>query len=252
MHPILLKIGSFSVYSYGFMVSVGFLLAVYLALKDASSFGLKPDDVIDLALYILIGGLIGARVMYILLNFYYFRRNPLEIFYLSRGGLVYYGAFIGGVLASGIYVFKKKLSFWNTADLFAPYIALGQAAGRIGCFLNGCCYGREVLGTFPLRVSFPGSSIGRHPTQVYSSLVLILLFLMLKAFRSRRRFAGEVFIVYCAAYSFQRYLMEFLRGDNPPILFYMTVSQVMSAVLFAASLLVWLLFFARWKSTHSS
>ena len=249
MHPILLKIGPFSVYSYGFMVSAGFLLAVYLVLKDARPLGFDPDDVIDIALYMLIGGLIGARVAYVLLNFDYFRRNPLEIFYLSRGGLVYYGAFLGGLLAVVACIFRKKLSFWNVADLFAPYIALGQAVGRIGCFLNGCCYGRAVSGNFSLGVAFPESTVIRHPTQVYSSLILLVLFLALKAFRPRRRFAGEVFIIYCAAYSFQRFFIEFLRGDNPPILLNMTASQVMSAVIFTASLFVWSIFFARWKST---
>jgi len=232
------------------MIAMGFIIAVYLVSKNPTPFGLTQEDVVDLSLYILIGGIIGARIMYILLNLDYFVKNPLEVFYLSRGGLVYYGAFAGGVVAMILGTRNKKISFLRAADLFAPYLALAQGVGRIGCFLNGCCYGREVSATFPFKVCFPGSAVARHPTQIYSSLVLVLLFLMLKSFQPRRRFSGEIFMIYCALYSFQRYFMEFLRGDNTVFMLNMTISQAVSVVLFIGSSIAWAVFFARWKNTH--
>jgi phosphatidylglycerol:prolipoprotein diacylglycerol transferase len=251
MHPILLKIGPLSIYSYGVMVALGFGVGTFLISQRAASFGISKDHVLDLALVLLIGGLLGARLFYVVLNLDYFKAHPLEVFYLPHGGLSYHGAFISGVLVGAIYVKRKGISFWDMADLWAPYVALGQSIGRIGCFLNGCCYGREVHGEFPLRVYFPHDQVARHPSQMYSSLILLVLFLMLRLLQERRHFSGEVFLAYILAYSLQRFFTDFLRGDNPSALFGLTLSQLISAISFAGSLVVYLLFFIRWKSTHS-
>ena len=230
MHPILFKVGAFTLYSYGLMVAIGFGLAVYLASATAPSHGIKKENVIDMALCILIAGLVGARFLYVILNIDYYLARPMEVFYISQGGLVYYGAFLSGLLASVICAFRMKVSFWKMADLFAPYIALAQAIGRVGCFLNGCCYGR-----------------GQHPVQIYASLALFLIFLMLLLIQRRRRFAGEAFLSYCVLYSAKRFFMEFLRGDNPRILFGLTVSQAISLLLFAGAVFAYAVFFKRWK-----
>jgi phosphatidylglycerol:prolipoprotein diacylglycerol transferase len=252
MHPILVKIGPLTLYSYGLMVALGFGLAAGLASREAASFGLNKDNVIDISLFILIGGLIGARLVYVLLNIGYFAVHPVEVFYLSQGGLVYYGGFVFGLASAWLYTFLKKISFWAMMDLLAPYIALGQAVGRIGCFLNGCCYGIEAPENFPLGVRFPASDIPRHPTQVYSSLILLFLFFILRAAQKFRRFPAEIFLAYASLYSFQRFFVEFLRGDNLPVLAGFTFSQMASAAVFFASLALYAILYARWKNIRSS
>jgi len=251
MYPTLIKIGHISIYSYGVMVAAGFGISIYLASLRTPLFGVRKDDLLDCALYILIGGLAGARLLYVALNFGYFKARPLEIFYLSQGGLAYYGAFLGGIAAGVIYVLKSGISFWDTADLLAPYIALGQSIGRIGCLLNGCCYGRPVSDDFPFKVYFPQDHVARHPTQVYSSLILLALFAVLSMLQERRRFSGEIFLAYVFAYSFQRYFIEFLRGDNPAVVFGMTTSQLMSVLFFALSFFIYRKYLKRWKNTQS-
>ena len=165
MHPILFKIGPLTIYSYGLMVAAGFGAAIYLALRQAHKFGLKKENVIDICLYILIAGLAGARILYVLLNLDYYRSNPIEIFYISRGGLVWYGAFFFGLLAGLLYAVLKKISFRDMADLMAPYIALGQSIGRL---LPQRLLLRHGSGAgLPAKGLFPG---GRLPQAPDSSL----------------------------------------------------------------------------------
>src|SRR3989338_9013316 len=247
MHPILFKIGPLTIYSYGLMVAAGFGAAIYLALRQAHKFGLKKENVIDICLYILIAGLAGARILYVLLNLDYYRSNPIEIFYISRGGLVWYGAFFFGLLAGLLYAVLKKISFRDMADLIAPYIALGQSIGRIGCFLNGCCYGTVAAQGFPLRVYFPEDAFPRHPTQVYSSLALLGLFILLRYLQGHRRFRAEIFFSYAVLYPVQRFIIEFFRGDNPRVIMNLTVSQAGSLAVFVISSCAYIIFLIRFK-----
>ena len=251
MHPLLLKFGPLTIYSYGVMVAVGFGLATILICREADKFSIEKDKVIDLAILILISGIAGARFLYVMLNAGYYIARPLEILGLSKGGLVWYGGFLSAALASIFYIRRKRMNFWNVADLIAPYIALAQGAGRIGCFLNGCCYGIETHSGYPLAVAFPGERVFRHPTQIYSSILLILIFLILRFGQERRRFTGEIFLGYCALYSAKRFIIEFLRGDNPRIFYCLTLSQVISLAVLTGSLIIFLYRMARWKKRHS-
>lgn len=251
MHPILLKIGPFTVFSYGVMVAIGFGIVAYLAARRAGAFGMQSDAVLDLVIYLVLGGIIGARLLYVALNAGDFVRHPIDIFRLSQGGLAFHGGLIAGILVTAVYVRAKKLSFWNIADLFAPYLALGQALGRIGCFLNGCCFGTETE-DLPWKVYFPTSDVGRHPTQLYSSLILLILFLALREIQDRRRFRGEAFVAYCALYSFQRFFVEFLRGDNPAVFLGLNLSQVLSVVMCVLSACLYRILFLQWKRHPSS
>jgi len=251
MHPILLKIGPLTVYSYGVMVALGFGLAAYLAARRAASFGMRSEDVLDLVIYLVIGGIAGARLLYVALNAGYFARHPGEVCSITQGGLAFHGGLAADIAVAVFYARARKIPFWNIADLLAPYLALGQAIGRIGCFLNGCCYGIEAR-RLPWGVAFPGSGVPRHPTQLYASFILLLLFLVLRERQDRRRFGGEVFIAYCGLYAFQRFFVEFLRGDTPRILFGMNLPQVLSLGMFAVSVLLYRWLSSRWKRCRSS
>ena len=251
MHPIIAQIGPLCIYSYGMMVSIGFAVAIILAYTRAAEFGLDKDRIIDFGIVVLLGGLAGARLFYVLLNMEYYLSHPLEIINVTRGGLVWYGAFISGILIAIIFVKKNNINFWMGADLLAPYIALAQGIGRIGCFLNGCCYGSIIVqpSNYVPYVAFPGESVFRHPTQIYSSLCLIFLFVILRALQRKRLFNGEIFLGYVVGYAVIRFGLEFLRGDNPKILLGLTISQLISVVVFAVGLTLFLHRFYQWKKS---
>jgi len=249
MHPILCKLGPLCVYSYGVMVAFGFALATACIYMRAPQFGIDRNSVIDAMIIMLISGIIGARALYVLQNLNYYLVNPLEVPNLAKGGLVWYGAFLAGLGASAIYIKKKGIDFWTAADLAVPYIALGQAIGRIGCFLNGCCYGTEVA-PGPLvafAVQSPYDTALHHPTQLYSAALLLLIFAVLRIWQDHRRFKGEIFLGYCILYSSKRFLIEFLRGDNPRILFNFTLSQLISFIMLALSLGIFINLAVLWK-----
>jgi len=243
MHPILLKLGSFTVYSYGVMVAVGFCLAAFLACARASKFGMSRDAALDVLIFALASGIAGARILYILLNLGYYRANPAEILNLSKGGLVWYGGFAAALLASIWFIRRKGLDFWSVSDLLAPYIALAQAFGRIGCYLNGCCYGVAASHGFPF--------YGRHPAQIYSAILLLIIFAVLFRWQGARRFSGEIFLGYCALYSCKRFFIEFLRGDNSRIILGLTMSQLISAAVLLAALWIFKTRADEWKKKLS-
>lgn len=240
MHPILLKLGPVTIYSYGAMVAAGFAAALFMLTRDAPKSGIAKSKVIDLAILALFSGIIGARLLYILINPQHYLSNPLEIINLSKGGLVWYGGFITAIAAVGLYIGKAGLKFWTLADLFAPCIALAQAFGRIGCFLNGCCYGVETGKGFIFAIRFPGQEVYRQPVELYSAAALFLIFVILRFMRAKRLFSGAVFLAYLTLYSFKRFVIEFLRGDNPHILLGLTMSQVISIIVLAVSMVIFI------------
>ena len=252
MHPIIAKIGPLYVYSYGLMVAIGFATATLLAYRHAGDFGISKERIIDLGIVMLLGGIVGARIAYIALNFQYYIRNPLEIINLTKGGLVWYGAFIFGLIAGAWFVKKIGINFWTAADLFAPYIALAQAFGRIGCFLNGCCYGSAAPSGFMLGVLFPEESVSRYPTQIFSAIALLLIFAILRTWQKKRHFNGEIFLGYGLLYSMKRFGVEFFRGDYPKILYGLTISQLISAVIFIVCLNLFIYRLLKWKNSLKS
>lgn len=243
MHPILLKLGPITIYSYGVMVAIGFSLAAFLVYRRAPKFGMDRDKMIDYLILLLISGVVGARILYVFLNFGYYKANPMEILNLSGGGLVWYGGFVAALLASVWFLKKKNLAFWPALDLMAPYIALGQAFGRIGCYLNGCCYG----------IITPTHSIfgERYPAQIYSAILLAVMFIVLIKWQERRRFESEIFLGYCALYSCKRFLIEFTRGDNPKIFMGLTMSQMISAIVLVIVLIVFKIKADEWRKKTS-
>lgn len=234
MHQILFRCGPFQIYSYGLMLALAFLTATSLAARRASSVELKSSDIMDMCLWFMVSGLVGARVLFILLNLDYYRENPIESLMPWRGGLVWYGGLITAFVMAVIFLRIKKVPFLKTAGLMAPYLALGQAIGRIGCFLNGCCYGKTT--SLPVGVVFETTKVAVHPTQLYESAAMLVLFLVLV-----RRPAGQAktFFLYLMMYSVIRFFIEFLRGDNPSVLFGLTISHVISIVIFIMVSAAW-------------
>ena len=233
MHPILFEFGNFRIYSYGVMVALGFLIAVYLTSREAHRIGIAPQKIFDLGLYILILGIIGARALHVILDFGHYVNHPLEIIMINKGGLAFHGGLLTGIIGAWLLIKRNRMPLWKTADIFMPNVALGQAIGRIGCFLNGCCYGRPTISS--IGIHLPGHIFPLHPTQLYSSIFLLLTFFVLKKIYTKKKFDGIVFFSYLVIFSFGRFFIDFYRGDLRTVLFGLKTSQLISiAVIFAS------------------
>ncbi len=210
MIPVLLSFGPIHLYSYGLSIALGILLSFFLMSRQAVREGFpSQENVSDLLFAAVFWGFVGARVFYIAENLSYYLASPLKVFAVWEGGLIFYGGVIMGLAGFYMTVRVKKLSFWKTLDFITPYVALTHAFGRIGCFLNGCCYGKTC--DLPWAVHFPEVAGKVHPTQLYEALFDLGLFFFLIAFRKRVKFEGQVALLYLLLYSLGRYLIEFLR-----------------------------------------
>jgi phosphatidylglycerol:prolipoprotein diacylglycerol transferase len=219
MFPELLTIGSLTIHTYGLMVALGILAGVGLAEHLYRKSGGEPGRVIDMALIVVICGLIGGRLLFILINFSYYASNPLETVMVWKGGLVFYGGLLGGILALLGCIRLYRLPLWHILDIGAAAIALGHALGRLGCFSAGCCYGQ--LTDLPWSVTFsdPRSLAVEvlnqpvHPTQLYSFLFLMGLAGFLVWLHPRKKFPGQGAAAYLFLYGLFRFGVEFLRSD---------------------------------------
>jgi phosphatidylglycerol:prolipoprotein diacylglycerol transferase len=219
MHPIICTIGPFTIYSYGLMLALAFIIGQHLAVRQAAKDGLDPAAIFNFLFLSVSCGILGARLLYIGQNLSFYLVNPGEIIMLQHGGLSWFGGLFFGSASGICYLAKKKLPISQTLDLVAPYLALAQAIGRIGCFLNGCCFGKDSI-----------------PTQIYSSLLLFGIFFSLILIRHLPHKKGEIFFTYLLLYSLKRFFIEFWRGDNPVIFWGLTLFQLLSAVLFFLAL----------------
>ena len=234
MHPVLFKIGPVQIYSYGTMLAADFLAVAFLARRRAIALGVDADAILDLCLWLIVSGLIGARLFFVILNLDYYRQSPLEVFMLWKGGLVWYGGLIAAIAGGIVFLRIKKMPLLKTGDLIIPYVALGQAIGRIGCFLNGCCYGKTAPPGFG--VIFDAAQGSVYPTQLYESAAMFVVFLVL---RKRATANGRTMFLYLMLYSAFRFAVEYIRGDNPFILMGLTVSQLISIAVFTTAVILW-------------
>lgn len=224
MHPTICAIGPFTVYSYGLMLAVAFLLASSLAGAQARAWRMDPEIIFSLSFWSFLTGIIGARALFVISHAPYYLEHPRETMLLTHGGLSIFGGLIAGVACAILYIRSKKLSALRVLDLLMPFLALGQAIGRIGCFLNGCCYGRETAAG----IMFPGESVARIPTQIYSSFALLGIFVILRILQDRPHATGSIVWWYLVLYGIKRFIIESFRADNPPVIGWMTLYHVMS------------------------
>ena len=252
MHPILIEIGPLTIYSYGFFIALAFVLGMGVAKREAAIYDLNPHLVPDLAFYLIISAILGARLLYVLLDPAPFVANPLLILQFWKGGLV----FVGGVaLAVGTAWFVlrwKQEPFWSWADAFAPAIAAGQFIGRVGCLMAGCCYGKPSSVPWAITFTHPQSlaplHIPLHPTQIYHSLAGLITCLILLGLRSRLPVPGQRFGLFLILYAGFRFVIEFFRGDFRGELGSLSLTQVAALLVLLAGLglLSW-----KQKRTHA-
>lgn len=241
MYPVLIRIGPFSIHSYGLMIAIAFLVGIIVSLYYAKKEGIKEEVILDLAIYVIIAGLIGSRFLYVIGQWDQYKDNLLEIFMVQRGGLVFLGGFLLALLVVVWYARRKGVPLLKLCDALAPGTALGYAIARIGCFLNGCCFGLPT--NVPWAVVFPPGSLAYsyfpgehiHPTQLYSSASMFLVFFIVLVLYRRKKYDGYIFFCWIVLYSIYRFLVEFLRY-SPIHWLGLTPSQwiVLSAAVLAA------------------
>lgn len=234
MKPVLCHLGFFTIYTYGVFVALSFLVSTSLLMREARRRGFDDGLIYNLCIVLLVGGIISARIFYIGLNWEIFKSDPLETIMLQHGGLVWFGGLIGA-LASGLIFMKiTRMPLAATCDLFVPFVALAQGIGRIGCFFNGCCYGKH----FDSGVFFPALGQVLFPSQLLDSLTLLLIFVILRMTPVSKA-GGRVFVFYLILASVQRFFIEFVRGDIRPFYASLSIFQWISVGLFFAGLLLW-------------
>ncbi len=239
MKPILFHIGSLPLYSFGLMVALGVMCSLWLMSLRARKTGFpEGDGAFDMVFVVVISGFLGARLYYIIQNMEWYFRHPIKIFALWEGGLIFYGGLIASFFGLWIFLRFKKVSFAKGLDFILPYVALSHAFGRIGCFFNGCCYGKVCH--LPWAVSFPEIPHPVHPTQLYEAAADLILFLFLNFYYGKKRFDGEIAAFYFMIYAFIRFGVEMFRDDNP-LLGILTVNQWVSALVFLTGLTIYFL-----------
>ncbi len=241
MKPVLINFRTIKIYSYGLFLAIAFILALFISRKIARERGVDPDLMYDLVFLSAVSGIIGGRLSYVLYHLSDYVSSPVSVFYLWEGGLSVFGGFALALIIDSLWVIRKKLSWLKIADIAGVAMPLGIAVARIGCFLNGCCYG--VVTKSALGVVFPAlnDSLARHPTQIYELIYSLLIFSFIWLFRHQFKTEGDIFFSFLISYSFFRFLNEFIRV-NPPFLLGLTGSQWVSILAIVASLsyfLVW-------------
>lgn len=241
MYPVLIKIGPITIYTYGFFIFLGVLVGYLVCLQEAKKEEVDKNAFSNIILWTLIFSFLGAKFLYIIVDFKYFIKDPLSTI---RSGFVFYGGIISGTITLFLLTKKYKISFLKFADIIALGLPLGHALGRIGCFCYGCCYGKPTTSWIGLLFSpdSPAGYLGLKviPTQLISAAFLIVIFIILWNLRKKKRFYGQLALTYIILYSFFRFLIEFWRGDPRGQFLFLSTSQIIALTLFVLSCIFWI------------
>ena len=223
MRSVLFTVFGVNVYAYGVAIASAFVIAVLHIQKLAAKEGIKPQVIQDAAIAAMVASLVGARTFHVITEWDHYRDNLREIPAIWEGGLTFYGGLIACLVVLPFVFRAHKIAFWDVADHFAPALALGHGIVRLGCFLNGCCYGRPAA----WGLVFPeiGDGIHRQPSQLYEAGVGVVLFFILVKLHGGRKFRGQTFLSYLLLYAASRFVIEFTRDDPRGALGWLSTSQ---------------------------
>jgi len=243
VYPELAHWGLVHIRTYGLMLALAFLVGTWLGMREAKRLGLDEDRLVNVILIVLIASVLGARALYVLEHIQEFRREWGSVIALWQGGLTLYGGVIAGTIAGLLAAQRLGLPMWTVADALAPSLALGTGIGRVGCFLNGCCYGRPT--TLPWGVHFPPDSFAGlefgnaavHPSQLYFAAAGVILFALLWGLRRRMTVPGVLFWTFIVLFGLVRIPLDMTRAYEPEAVvlhlsaFDVTESQMSSLAL---------------------
>jgi phosphatidylglycerol---prolipoprotein diacylglyceryl transferase len=262
MYPELFRIGNFPINTYGVFLALAFLCAILITVRLAARDGLPREKIYDLSLWMLLASLIGSKILMLFVEPEY-RQNPLQLLSLDflRSGGVFYGGLIGAVLAGYFLMRRYNLPWWKTADACAPGIALGNFFGRQGCFAAGCCWGTPTSLPWGVKFTELGHQITGvpidvylHPTQLYESFSMLIVFLFLLWLHKHKRFSGQVILLYVLIYSVIRFMIEFVRDNKRSDLLGLTsltglsTSQLISILIGITALVLLVI---RWRKSST-
>ena len=243
MYNELFSIGPFTVHGYGLMIAIGVFAALYIAELRAPKNGMDKEKIFPLTMNCVITGILGAKIMFCITNWQGFIKAPLA--YLGSSGLVVYGGIIGGVLSAIVYCKIAKQNFWDCFDIALPSVAVAQAFGRIGCFLAGCCYGKETKAWYGIAFAhsdYAPNHVKMIPTQLISSAGMFLIAGLLFWYAYHAKKAGQVGALYMILDSIGRFLVEYLRGDvERGNVGMFSTSQFISFFIIVAGVVIWIL-----------
>ncbi len=260
MHPDIVEFGPFAIRSYGLMLAIGFVTGIFIAAHRAERRGENPDHIFNLAIWVIVSALIGARLYYVFTHFDEFVETDASglghillvirnIFWpvgpdghIGLSGLILYGGLIAATLTTVLYLWKHRLNVLKYLDIIAPSLGIGEFFTRIGCFLNGCCYGTPTDGA--CGVVFPPESAAGyfypntplHPSQLYMAAAGLTIFGLLLFLERFKRFNGYLALWYFILYSIGRFLIDFTRHyENQMVFGGLSQNQIISIVVFAAA-----------------
>ena len=242
MYPVLFEFGGFQIRSYGVIVALSFFIALWISTREAERKGLEPKLVQDFGVYALLGGIIGARLYFVLFSAPgYFLQHPWEIFAVWSGGIGIIGSLIGGFLVAVWFCRNRKVSFLIFGDTLVPGIALGQTVGQLACLLNGDSYGRPT--DLPWAITYTDTrsmaplNIPLHPIEIYEMAAYFLIFLLVWNIRKHQRLDGFTFFTYLAGYGVARFVVDFFRGEPAMFAWGVQAAQLFGVAMILASLL---------------
>lgn len=239
MYNDILKIGPFVIHGYGLMIAIGVWAALLIGERRANKRGLSGDVLYPLTLVCAVGGFLGAKILYCIVEWRLFLSDPLAC--LSSNGFVVYGGIIAGVFAGWLFCRLRKLLFWKYFDIVLPSVAVAQGFGRIGCFLAGCCYGAETDAWYGIAFShsdFAPNGVKLIPTQLISSAGMFAIAGILFLYARKKRKPGKVGALYLILYSIGRFFVEFLRGDYRGEVWIFSTSQFISVLMLILGIFV--------------
>lgn len=238
----LFSIGKFTVHGYGLMIALGFLAAITYGTWQAKKLKLNDDALYNLAIFVLLFGWLGGKILFCIVEIKDFIKSPLAV--LGSEGFVVYGGILSGILTIVIYCKIKKLDFLSYIDVIATATPINQALGRVGCFLAGCCYGRETTSHFG--VVFPEgcmapAGVKLLPTQLFSAAGDFLLFIVLFILINKKQKRGTCTAVYLIGYSIGRFIVEIFRNDARGAVGSLSTSQFISLFMLVGGIVVFYL-----------
>ena len=224
MDPVAISLGTLQIRWYGIMAALGFITALFIINRKKAYAHITTEQLSDLMTLVIFAGIAGARALYVLQNWSMFSNNPAEIIRIDHGGLVFYGGFLCAIAVMIVYCVRKKISVVKMMDITAPGLAFGHGLGRLGCFINGCCFGKPT--SLPWGHVYPEGTLPSqcyhaaplHPVQLYETFGDLIIFAILFYYVGRLK-KGMIFSIYIILYGTLRFLDEFLRGDHTEFLF---------------------------------
>ena len=237
MRPELIEIGGMTIYSYGVMIAIAFVVGIFYALKQAPKEGFKEDHILEVLILVIVLAAVGSRFVFVARNFEFYRHEFMwGMLGFRDGGLVFHGGFIFAALGVLAYSYYRRYSFFKLMDIGAILVAIGYPITRIGCFLNGCCYGTPS--DLPWAVVYPAvDDISRHPTQLYSSLLMVVVLVILLYLRKHKYFDGYLLSWFLVLYGIYRFVVEFVRV-NPEMMWGLTAPQVVALGFIVVGILI--------------